>query len=101
MCECVAENNYQSLGDDLEHIWFPFAMYIPFVKSTLQVFKTPIVALAVIITVFGTALTFLDTMSPSRTKMTLFLHVIVVPLCSLPFILLHNTYPTVVPVEET
>ncbi|KAL8270910.1 hypothetical protein Esti_005164 [Eimeria stiedai] len=94
-------NNYELLGHELDHLWLPFVFYLPFVKSTLQVFKIPIVAVALIICVFGTGLMFLDTMSPSRTKMTMAMHLLVVPLCSLPFILLHTTYPSVVPVEET
>lgn len=98
---CPTANNYVSLGSVPDHVWFPFAFYVPYVKSTLQVFKVPIVAVAVIICVFGTGLMFLDTMSPSRTKLTMAMHILVVPLCSLPFILLHTTYPTVVPVEET
>ncbi|OEH75586.1 3 5 -cyclic nucleotide phosphodiesterase domain-containing protein [Cyclospora cayetanensis] len=100
MSETVADN-YASLGSELDHIWFPFAFYVTYVKATLQVFKIPIVAVAVIVCIFGTGLMFLDSMSPSRTKMTIAMHLLVIPLSSLPFVLLHRTYPTIVPVEET
>lgn len=85
---------------DASSIWLPFALYVDFVKKTLQVFKVPIIALGVIIVHFGTGMVFLDSLAPSRTKFTVFLHLIVIPICSLPFILLHNTYPTIVPVQE-
>lgn len=85
---------------DPSSLWLPFAVYVEFVKQTLQVFKVPIIALAVIIIHFGTGMLFLDSLSPSRTKFTIFLHIIVVPVCSLPFILLHSTYPSIVPVQE-
>ncbi|CDJ49845.1 hypothetical protein, conserved [Eimeria brunetti] len=100
MSEAVS-NNFGRLGTELRHLYFPFAFYLPYVKVTLQVFKTPLVALALIVCVFGTGLMFLDAMSPSRTKLTILMHLLVIPLCSLPFVLLHATYPTVVPFEET
>ncbi|KAL8426524.1 hypothetical protein Efla_004889 [Eimeria flavescens] len=99
--QAALADNCATLGKELAHLWYPFAFYLPFVKATLQVFKVPIVAVALIICVFGTGLMFLDTMSPSRTKMTLALHLLVVPLCSLPFILLHRNYPSIAPLEET
>ncbi|CBZ54356.1 putative cAMP phosphodiesterase [Neospora caninum Liverpool] len=83
-----------------EALWLPFATYLGYVKQMLQVFKVPIVALAVIIIHFGTGMMFMDTLSPSRTKFTLALHIVVVPICALPFILLQSKYPFIVPVQE-
>ncbi|PFH35300.1 3'5'-cyclic nucleotide phosphodiesterase domain-containing protein [Besnoitia besnoiti] len=81
-------------------LWLPFAMYITYIKRTLHVFKVPIIALALIIIHFGTGMMFMDSLSPSRTKLTVVLHVIVVPICALPFIILQSTYPTIIPVQE-
>ncbi|KYF42118.1 3'5'-cyclic nucleotide phosphodiesterase domain-containing protein [Toxoplasma gondii ARI] len=89
------------VGSLHEALWLPFALYVAHVKQMLHVFKVPIIAIGLIIVHFGTGMMFMDTLSPSRTKFTLALHIVVVPICALPFILLQRKYPSIVPLQES